>query len=156
MLCLYLWVREIHRAWTHKQLRSRAKNCAGPQLMYTENISPVRLWLPMLLTDRGESNTQVRHLLEEVGIYHICPYITCMGCQSWAALSQWHPAPLLIPRTGRMEADTLPYSALVFLIDIRLGSNAPCCGSSRGWARDGFHCTEGFAVYQVWFAAQCS
>ena len=76
----------------------------------------MRLWLPVLLTDRGESNTQVRHLWRKL------KYIAYLFTPSaWAAKTQLL-ALLLIARTGRMEADTLPCSVLVFLIDICLSS----------------------------------
>ena len=56
--------------------------------------------------------------MEEVEIYRIPLHTICMGSQNPAQLL----ALLLIARTGRMEADTLPCSVLVFLVDICLSS----------------------------------
>lgn len=71
----------------------------------------------MVLTDRGENNTQAPHLWRKL---ESTAYISTPS--AWAAKGRLL-APWLIPRTGRTEADVLPCSALVFLVDTHLG---PC------------------------------
>lgn len=109
----------------------------------------MRLWVPMLLTNRGESSTQAWHLC---GKSEYMIYITiCMGRQSLA------PCTVAAPQNRKDGGRHAPLlcTAPSHRYMSQLLSDAPHRGSSHEGAQDGFHSTEDFVFYQVWCAAQC-